>query len=57
MGLRTGYSFHNCARCGNGFGPARPDAAYCSDACKQKAYRLRKQDEKAKRRRKLKRRK
>ena len=30
-----------CADCGNTFTPARADAAYCSSACRQRAYRNR----------------
>jgi hypothetical protein len=30
-----------CGSCGEGFTPARPDARYCSAACKQRAYRRR----------------
>ncbi len=32
---------HTCADCGNTFTPARADAAYCSSACRQRAYRNR----------------
>jgi hypothetical protein len=30
-----------CARCGSGFTPARGDALYCSNRCRQAAYRAR----------------
>jgi hypothetical protein len=30
-----------CDRCGGRFEPSRSDARYCSNACRQKAYRLR----------------
>lgn len=32
----------DCETCGETFTPARSDAKYCSDACRQKAYRERK---------------
>lgn len=32
---------HTCADCGATFTPARADAAYCSSACRQRAYRTR----------------
>lgn len=32
---------HSCADCGETFTPARADAAYCSSACRQRAYRTR----------------
>ena len=32
-----------CARCGEGFFPTRTDSKFCSGACRQKAYRQRKQ--------------
>jgi hypothetical protein len=32
---------HTCADCGDTFTPARADAAYCSSACRQRAYRNR----------------
>lgn len=31
-----------CASCGGGFTPARLDARYCSNACRQREYRRRK---------------
>jgi hypothetical protein len=30
-----------CAMCGERFMPARSDARYCSNACRQRAWRLR----------------
>jgi len=32
---------HTCQQCSDAFTPARADAAYCSAACRQKAYRQR----------------
>jgi hypothetical protein len=34
----------SCARCGADLVPARSDARYCGDACRQAAHRERKQD-------------
>ena len=52
-GARTFREFHDrlralarenltCKRCGRTFTPKRSDAKYCSEACKQAAYRTRK---------------
>jgi hypothetical protein len=41
--LKTALESRACSMCGSQFVPARVDACLCSDACKQKAYRLRKQ--------------
>jgi hypothetical protein len=41
--LKTALESRACSMCGSQFDPARVDACLCSDACKQKAYRLRKQ--------------
>jgi hypothetical protein len=35
----------DCARCGERFWPARSDARYCKDACRQAAYRERRREE------------
>jgi len=41
--LKTALESRACSMCGSQFVPARVDACLCSDACKQKANRLRKQ--------------
>lgn len=35
----TGKYVHSCTTCGVQFGANRPDAVYCSPACRQQAYR------------------
>jgi hypothetical protein len=41
---RTWHPKQTCATCGAAFTPTRSDARYCSPACRQRAYRQRKQD-------------
>jgi hypothetical protein len=41
--VKTALESRPCSMCGSQFVPARVDACLCSDACKQRAYRLRKQ--------------
>ena len=36
------YSNHICSVCGSSFSSKRADAKFCSNACRQKAYRLKK---------------
>jgi hypothetical protein len=41
--VKTALESRVCSMCAKEFVPARVDACLCSDACKQRAYRLRKQ--------------
>jgi hypothetical protein len=41
--LKVALASRACLMCGGQFVPTRVDACFCSDGCKQKAYRLRKQ--------------
>lgn len=38
---KVDHDERECATCGTAFKPSRADAAYCSSACRQKAYRAR----------------
>jgi hypothetical protein len=40
---RGGSCNHTCGACGEPFDSSRSDARYCSNACRQDAYRKRKQ--------------
>jgi hypothetical protein len=39
--LAAAAASRRCAICGREFTPSRDDAAYCRNACRQKAYRRR----------------
>jgi hypothetical protein len=41
--VKTALESRTCSMCGGQFVPTRVDACLCGDACKQRAYRLRKQ--------------